>query len=112
MSIMRCDKHARHWDSDFLEECPLCESEDVTLIDALRRVRTELKGYADYTYCEGLRIAQTVPCLGWEEKVKDGTFGKTEYQAHRESNNLDGKHRGAWEAIRRVDAILNGEYSA
>lgn len=24
MSIMRCEKHSRHWDSDFLEECPIC----------------------------------------------------------------------------------------
>lgn len=24
MSLMRCDQHDRVWDSDWLEECPLC----------------------------------------------------------------------------------------
>lgn len=27
MSIIRCEKHDRNWDSDFKEECPLCEIE-------------------------------------------------------------------------------------
>ena len=27
MSIMYCEKHDRRWDSDWLEECPLCENE-------------------------------------------------------------------------------------
>ena len=27
MSIMRCEKHERNWDSDKLDECPLCENE-------------------------------------------------------------------------------------
>jgi hypothetical protein len=27
MSIMRCEKHDRNWDSDIQEECPLCNSE-------------------------------------------------------------------------------------
>ena len=27
MSVMRCDKHDRHWDSDMVEQCPLCASE-------------------------------------------------------------------------------------
>ena len=29
MSIMYCEKHDRRWDSDFLEECPQCENEEV-----------------------------------------------------------------------------------
>ena len=24
MSVMRCDKHDLHWDSDVVEQCPLC----------------------------------------------------------------------------------------
>ena len=24
MSIERCEKHSRHWDSDYLEQCPVC----------------------------------------------------------------------------------------
>lgn len=24
MSIERCEKHSRHWDSDFMEMCPVC----------------------------------------------------------------------------------------
>lgn len=27
MSVMRCDKHDRHWDSDVGEQCPQCASE-------------------------------------------------------------------------------------
>ena len=27
MSIIYCGKHDRRWDSDELEECPLCENE-------------------------------------------------------------------------------------
>lgn len=70
------------------------------------KLRADMKAFADHAYCEGLRIAQTVPCLGWEAKVKDGTYGKTEHQAHRDSDNWDGKHRGAWECIRMLDAFF------
>ena len=28
MSIMRCEKHDRDWDSDWREECPSCFEED------------------------------------------------------------------------------------
>jgi len=27
MSIMRCERHDRNWDSDKLDDCPLCENE-------------------------------------------------------------------------------------
>jgi len=27
MSIMRCDKHDRRWDSDYMENCPQCAYE-------------------------------------------------------------------------------------
>jgi len=30
MSIIFCEKHDRKWDSDYLEECPLCENEEST----------------------------------------------------------------------------------
>lgn len=29
MSIFYCERHDRRWDSDKLEECPLCENEQV-----------------------------------------------------------------------------------
>ena len=28
MSIMYCEKHDRRWDSDKLDDCPLCENEE------------------------------------------------------------------------------------
>ena len=33
MSIERCENHSRHWDSDYLEECPICqqEAEDIDM---------------------------------------------------------------------------------
>ena len=37
MSIMRCEKHDRLWDSDFLDECPECEAEVVSFDTRLRR---------------------------------------------------------------------------
>lgn len=30
MSVMRCDKHDRHYDTDFVESCPVCEIELAT----------------------------------------------------------------------------------
>lgn len=30
MSILRCAKHDRPWDSDLLEHCPICEIEEAT----------------------------------------------------------------------------------
>ena len=29
MSIMYCEKHDRKWDSDKLDECPLCENSEI-----------------------------------------------------------------------------------
>lgn len=31
MSIMRCDRHQRNWDSDFMSECPECDAAAVDL---------------------------------------------------------------------------------
>lgn len=70
------------------------------------KLRADMKAYADYAYCKGMEIAKTTPCLGWEQKAKEGIYGKAEHQAHRDSDNWDGKHRGAWECIRMLDAFL------
>lgn len=39
MSVMRCDKHDRHWDSDVVEQCPLC------VADADSPTETTLVGF-------------------------------------------------------------------
>ena len=33
MSIIYCEKHDRRWDSDYLEDCPICEIEVVDRIE-------------------------------------------------------------------------------
>lgn len=42
MSIMYCEKHDRRWDSDFLEECPICENEYAGTIGAYTMKHTPL----------------------------------------------------------------------
>ena len=34
MSIERCEKHSRHYDTDKVEECPLCLDEQVDALVA------------------------------------------------------------------------------
>lgn len=36
MSIMRCEIHDLPWDSDYLENCPRCESIDIKYIKCPR----------------------------------------------------------------------------
>ena len=35
MSIIYCEKHDRKWDSDFKEDCPMCENDPENEIDRL-----------------------------------------------------------------------------
>lgn len=35
MSIMRCERHG-HWDSDVLDECPICLHQEVEMGDKTR----------------------------------------------------------------------------
>jgi len=68
------------------------------------RVVASLQKKADDYYCASLDKARQPECLGWETKVKDGTFGAREMFAHGERNNLDGRHRGIYEALRMLAA--------
>ncbi len=39
MSIIYCEKHDRRWDSDFKEDCPMCENEpNPSLLEILRLI--------------------------------------------------------------------------
>jgi hypothetical protein len=75
-------------------------------VEKLKDAYQQIKKYADDSYCKSCDVSRTTPCLGWEAKVKDGSFGEAEYNAHREAENLDGKHRGTWFALEILQALI------
>jgi len=66
----------------------------------------DLKASADRAYCDMIDQARRVECLGWEAKVKSGSFGKPEFDAHVKRGELYGKHLAFHEAIKMLSAAL------
>ena len=73
MSIMRCEKHDRNWDSDKWSECPICEldhpADEIAAapkpdVDAVERVREACaKAALDHLSCgspQGRRVARSI----------------------------------------------------
>lgn len=58
-----------------------------------------LKAKADRDYCDYIAVSRTTECLGWEAKVKAGTFGAAEIAAHERAAELLGTHRGLMQAL-------------
>ncbi len=48
---------------------------------------------ADRAYCDCVDLHKRPECLGWKQKVKDGTFGQDELDAHTKAAGLLGEHR-------------------
>lgn len=66
--------------------------------------RAKLKALADDAYCDYITKLRSTPCLGWEAKVRAGTFGETELNAHVSAGELYGMHLAFHKAIALLDA--------
>jgi hypothetical protein len=49
MSIIRCEKHDRNWDSDYLNGCPLCEVAPVLTEEELDEMLARAEMAAEVT---------------------------------------------------------------
>ena len=61
-----------------------------------------LTDIATRAYVQGCREAQQFDCLGWEAKTQAGTFGPSEFQAHKRMNLEFGKHFGIHAGIKAI----------
>lgn len=75
----------------------------------LNEARAEVVELATQKYLEGMNIMQSIPCLGWEAKVKRGAYGQTNHDAHKEANLNFGAHFGIHEAIKILDEPLKAQ---
>ena len=67
------------------------------------------RGISDRAYCNYIEQMRRNECLGWEHKVKHGTFGEAELKAHTQAGRLLGRHHAfaeAANALRGSDASL------
>ena len=53
----------------------------------------KLREAADKAYCDYILQMSRPECLGFEAKLKDGTFGKAELDAHVKAGELLGQHK-------------------
>jgi hypothetical protein len=65
-----------------------------------------LKARADNAYVDMFSAAQRVEALGWEIKVKRGTFGRPELDAHKTIAEKLGRHRALMEAHNLLTELL------
>ena len=52
MSIMYCEKHDRRWDSDKLEECPLCETQQEQCVVCMEFYPAPVSLHHDQAECD------------------------------------------------------------
>lgn len=84
-----------------------------SLAAEVRRLRDEKQyrtieqvgALSSHAYCEYINQMKRSECLGYEHKMKKGTFGKPELDAHNKAHEWLGKHR----AFADVLAIMRGE---
>jgi hypothetical protein len=57
------------------------------------KLRETVKQQADNAYCDSLAQLRRDECLGYEQKLKVGKFGKDELNAHCKAAELLGRHR-------------------
>lgn len=80
------------------------------MADKIEDALDEIRRIADSAYCASLNKFSSTPCLGFEFKVANGRFGKTEHDAHAEANRLMGRHFGMHEALRIIrEAVSKSE---
>jgi hypothetical protein len=100
------------------QQCATCVGETIESLEALsarvarpegeiERLPNELRGIADNAYCDYIAQMKRDLCLGWEQKVKEGVFGKAEIDAHIEAAVQLGRHYGLAEAARDLRTALD-----
>ena len=90
----RIERNRDMWKGQVERQAADLESHAKALAD-IRRV-------GDSAYWKALSKFSDTPCLGWEAKVRAGTFGEAEHKAHAEANRLIGFHQGLYEALRII----------
>ncbi len=69
-----------------------------------QRLREALRDKSDRAYCDYIDQLKKPECLGWEAKVKSGTFGEDELVGHCIAQELLGKHKAFAEALTLLGA--------
>jgi hypothetical protein len=83
------------------EQCRAASGEAGELALTLERM-------ADNAYCDYIRKMQRDECLGWEEKVRRGSFDSDNLRAHVGAGELLGRHRALHEAAKLLRALSRG----
>ena len=68
--------------------------------EKLQLILGRLQARSENSYIEYIGRCRKDQCLGWEAKVDAGEFGKDELQAHKDAQEMLGKHRAYAEAIK------------
>ncbi len=88
-----CDPGDGLYPGGFEADCPVhggvgaAEAPKPDLANTMREM-------ADRSYCDALDYAKRDECLGYEQKLKVGEFGKKELDAHKRVAEMIGRHRG------------------
>lgn len=84
----------------------MAREQQLVLLEAANgEAREAFKNAADRAYCESLQKYSSTECLGWEQKIKSGQFGKAEMEAHRIAAELMGAHRGIYKVLNAIEDV-------
>jgi hypothetical protein len=83
-----------------------CVAELQPILTALLALGVELRGFSNNAYCDYIAQMKRDKCLGLEAKLKSGTFGKAELEAHTRAGELLGRHRAFAEALTKLERIV------
>lgn len=72
----------------------------------LKKIEANLVAASDSAYCAYIHQLQQTECLGWEQKVRSGNFGKSELDAHSKAGEWLGNHRAFLLALRIIKDAL------
>ena len=81
------------------------EAANAALAEQVERMRAALKAKADRAYCDSLKQAKTVLCLGTDYKLAHGVFTVANLAAHAKSDELMGKHRAYADALTMSEVL-------
>lgn len=75
--------------------------------EALEAARKEINALSDAAYVRYIQQMGRTECLGWEVKVKSGSFGQSEFDAHARANVYLGEHKGFAKACAAIAALIS-----
>jgi len=91
MSMMYCHEHDRHWDSDFLEQCPSCEHETPSNPVKAYAYELAVKGWHDAMLAEN----QWKEALHLNNLSNNFAYTDGSYESYRRAVIKARKHREA-----------------